>query len=47
MHILCTELIESPTARLKSDRWLEVRQDDVNDLMHVMYSDQVLGNISL
>ena len=39
--------MESPTARLKSDRWLVVRQEEVNDLMQEMYSDHVLGKISL
>ena len=44
---LCTELIESPTARLKSDRWLGLRQVAVNDLIQAMNCDHVCGNTSL
>ena len=39
--------MESPTARLKSDLWLVLRQVDVKDLMQEMCSDHVLGKISL
>ena len=47
MHILCTELMELPTARLNCDKSEEDMQLAAKDLVHPMNSDHILGKTSL
>ena len=47
MHILCTELIEVPTALLKWESSAEEIQLAAKDLVQSINSDHIFGNTSL